>query len=94
MADAGPLQFEVYGLACIEIWGKRPEDLTLTYCYLDRDEIVSVPMGDPDEVRARIASQVAGIEAGAFEPTPGPACSYCDFRRFCPPGTAWVAAQV
>ena len=90
---ADPLQLEVYGLACAEIWGKRPEDLTLTYCYLDRDEIVSVPMGDPAEVRARLAAQVEGIDAGAFDPTPGPACGYCDFRRFCPEGTAWVAAQ-
>ncbi|MEX0984044.1 MAG: ATP-dependent DNA helicase [Actinomycetota bacterium] len=90
---ADPLQLEVYGLACTEIWGKRPEDLTLTYCYLDRDEIVSVPMGDPAEVRSRIAVQVGGIEAGEFAPTPGPACGYCDFRGFCAEGQAWVAEQ-
>jgi DNA helicase-2/ATP-dependent DNA helicase PcrA len=90
-STADPLQLEVYGLACVEIWGKRPEDLSLTYCYLDRGEIASVPMGDPAEIRARLAGQISEIDAGAFEPTPGPACGYCDFRRFCEPGTAWLA---
>ena len=90
---ADPLQLELYGLACTEIWGRRPEDLTLTYCYLDRDEIVSVPMGDPAEVRERVAAQIAGIEAGEFAPTPGPFCGYCDFKGFCEPGRDWLAAR-
>ena len=52
---ADPLQLELYGLACVEIWHKAPEDLTLTYYYLARDEAVSQPMGDPDAVRERVA---------------------------------------
>ena len=44
---ADPLQLELYGLACVEIWHKAPEDLTLTYYYLARDEAVSQPMGEP-----------------------------------------------
>ena len=91
--DADPLQLELYGLACVEIWGKRPEDLTLSYCYLARDEIVQVPMDDPAKVRARIEGQIAQIEAAAFDPTPGPWCRYCDFARFCDAGTAWLAAD-
>jgi DNA helicase-2/ATP-dependent DNA helicase PcrA len=92
-STADPLQLELYGLACIEIWGKRPEDLTLTYAYLLRDELVSWPMGDPAGVRARAEASIAAIAAGAFEPTPGAWCGYCDFRGFCDAGQAWLAAN-
>ncbi|MFN8232344.1 MAG: ATP-dependent DNA helicase [Actinomycetota bacterium] len=87
------LQLDVYGLACAEIWGKRAEDLTLTYLYLASGDEVSHPMGDPRDVRARIGETLAEIEAGRFEPTPGPPCTYCDFRAFCEPGKAWVSAR-
>jgi DNA helicase-2/ATP-dependent DNA helicase PcrA len=93
MGDADPLQLELYGLACVEIWGKAPEDLTLSYCYLARDEIASLPMGDPEEVRGRVAASLERIGAGAFEPTPGRWCGYCDFRSFCDAGAAWLAAN-
>ena len=36
-ADDDPLaalQLDLYGLACVEIWAKRPADVTLTYLYL------------------------------------------------------------
>ena len=46
VGEADPLQLELYGLACMEIWHKRPEELSLTYYYLARDEAVSIPMGD------------------------------------------------
>jgi hypothetical protein len=48
-------------------------------------------MQDPRAVRTRIAEALGSIGAGRFEPTPGPACTYCDFRSFCEPGKAWVA---
>jgi DNA helicase-2/ATP-dependent DNA helicase PcrA len=92
MGAADPLQLELYGLACVRIWHRRPEDLTLTYAYLARDEVVSVPMGDPDEVTARIQGQIDRIDAGVFDPTPGAWCGYCDFARFCDAGSAWLAA--
>ena len=56
-ADDDPLaalQLDLYGLACVEIWGKRPEDVTLTYLYLASGDEVSHPMEDPDAVRARV----------------------------------------
>jgi DNA helicase-2/ATP-dependent DNA helicase PcrA len=87
------LQLDVYGLACAEIWGKRADELTLTYLYLASGDEVSHAMGDLEVVRGRIGETLAAIEAERFEPTPGPACTYCDFRSFCEAGTAWVAAQ-
>ena len=87
------LQLDVYGLACAEIWGKRAEELTLTYLYLASGDEASHPMDDPTAVRARIADALAAIEAGRFEPTPGPQCTYCDFRSFCDAGKAWLAER-
>ncbi len=36
------------------------------------------------ELNARLGSVVDGIRAEAFEPTPGPQCTRCDFRSRCP----------
>jgi DNA helicase-2/ATP-dependent DNA helicase PcrA len=91
---ADPLQLELYGLACVEIWGKRPEHVTLSYCYLAKDEIVSQPMGDPADVRARVDAALASIADGSFDPIPGTWCTHCDFRAFCDAGKAWLAANV
>jgi ATP-dependent DNA helicase UvrD/PcrA len=88
----GAMQLDLYGLACVEIWGKRPEDLTLTYVYLAAGEERSRPMGDPAEVRMELAEQLGRIETGAFDPTPGAWCRYCDFLAFCDAGRAFVAA--
>ncbi len=87
------LQLELYGLASIEVWGKRAEDLTLTYLYLAGGEEVSHPMGDPDEVRARVAESLRSIGAGAFDPIPGQWCHHCDFLSFCEAGRAWTAQE-
>ncbi len=88
---ADPLQLELYGLACVEIWGKRPEDLTLTYFYLARGEAVQQPMSNPASVRSRVQASLDAISAGAFEPIPGAWCAWCDFRSFCEAGRTWLA---
>ncbi|HEV8564053.1 MAG TPA: ATP-dependent DNA helicase [Actinomycetota bacterium] len=90
---ADPLQLDVYGLACIDIWHKRPEDVTLTYLYLASGEEVSHPMGDPEDVRAGIAASLTSIASGDYEPAPGPACAHCDFRSFCDAGKEWLAVN-
>jgi ATP-dependent DNA helicase UvrD/PcrA len=91
-ATAG-MQLDLYGLACVEIWRKRPEDLTLTYVYLKSGDEVTVAFGDPSEVRARVEAALGSIAEGAFEPSPGPPCRYCDFRAFCESGQTWLAAN-
>jgi len=87
------LQLDLYGLACVEIWGKPPGDLTLTYLYLAGGDEVSHPMGDPEEVRAKVGASLRSIAAGVFDPTPGAWCHHCDFLSFCEAGRAWVAAD-
>ena len=87
------VQLDLYALACIEVWHKAPEDLRLTYLYLSSGQERSHTVDDVDAVRERIRLWLRGIAAGAFEPTPGDHCRWCDFRPFCPPGQAWVAAD-
>ena len=92
--DDDPLsgfQLDLYALAAVEIWGKRPEDLTLTYLYLAEGKEVTRGAGDMDEVRARVAEALKGVAAGRFDPTPGDQCRWCDFLSFCDAGRAYLA---
>lgn len=84
------LQLDLYALACVEVFGKRPEELTLTYLYLAAEEERSWPAGDPEATRARVIEALDGIAARRFEPAAGERCTWCDFRSFCPPGRAYV----
>ncbi|HSJ51880.1 MAG TPA: PD-(D/E)XK nuclease family protein, partial [Actinomycetota bacterium] len=86
-------QLDVYALACIDVWHKRPEDLTLTYLYLGSNEERSYRISDVDEIRSRVSRWLRSIGAEAFEPSPGDHCRWCDFRPFCDPGRAWVDAH-
>ena len=93
-ADGQPianLQLELYALACIDVWGKRPEELTLTYLYLASREEASYPVGDPAEIRGRILEDLRAMASGAFVPTPGPQCRWCDFQPFCDAGTSYLS---
>jgi DNA helicase-2/ATP-dependent DNA helicase PcrA len=87
------LQLDVYALACTEVWGKRPEDLTLTYFYLASGEEVSRQAGDPAQTRARVAAAFGGVAERRFDPEPGPQCRWCDFLPFCDAGKAFMAAR-
>ncbi len=73
--------------------GKRPEELTLTYLYLATGEERSYPAADPAELRARVTTWLDGIAAGAYDPTPGEHCRWCDFRPFCEAGRAYVGER-
>jgi DNA helicase-2/ATP-dependent DNA helicase PcrA len=87
------LQLDLYALACTEVFGKRPEDLTLTYFYLSTGEEVSRPAGDPGATRERVARWLRGIAGRAFDPTPGEQCRWCDFLTFCDAGREHLAAK-
>ncbi|MGH2556596.1 MAG: PD-(D/E)XK nuclease family protein, partial [Actinomycetota bacterium] len=86
------LQLDLYALACTEIWGKRSEDLTLTYFYLAGGDEVSRPAGDTEETRARAISSLQGIAAREFRPIPSEQCHWCDFLSFCDAGKRYVEA--
>jgi DNA helicase-2/ATP-dependent DNA helicase PcrA len=84
-------QLDLYGLACVEIWGKRAEELTLTYFYLAEEKEVSRAAGDPQQTRGRVREALAGIIGGRYDPTPSERCRWCDFLSFCDAGRAFVA---
>ncbi|HEX6206990.1 MAG TPA: ATP-dependent DNA helicase, partial [Actinomycetota bacterium] len=87
------LQLDLYALACVEIWGKAPEELTLTYFYLASGEEETRPAGDPEVTRKRVLEAIRRAASGEFEARPGPQCRWCDFRQFCEPGASWVREQ-
>jgi DNA helicase-2/ATP-dependent DNA helicase PcrA len=91
------LQLDLYALAGVEVWGKRPEDLTLTYFYLSAEDpdaaFDSHSAGDPAETRQRVAEALRGIAAGEFAAQPGHYCNWCDFLAFCPPGRAYLESR-
>jgi DNA helicase-2/ATP-dependent DNA helicase PcrA len=86
-------QLDVYALACIDVWAKRPEDLVLTYLYLSSGEEVSHAVDDEGAIRERVGAWLRGIGEAGYEPTPGPHCRWCDFRPFCDAGRAWAEAN-
>ncbi len=87
------LQLDLYALACVDVWGKQPEDLTLTYFYLSAGQEVTRPAGDPAATRERVLAALRGIAKGAFEPIPGKYCRWCDFLPFCDAGRKFMAAE-
>lgn len=94
--DAGDalarMQLDLYALACMEIWGKRREDVRMTYLYLAHGVEVSHDAPDADEIRTRVAGELAAIESRAFPARPSERCRHCDFLTFCPDGAASLAA--
>jgi DNA helicase-2/ATP-dependent DNA helicase PcrA len=85
------MQLDLYALACMEVWGKRREELRATYFYLQSGEPVSHEPEEAAVLRARITAHLEAIEAARFDPTPGPQCRWCDFRSFCDAGTTFLA---
>jgi ATP-dependent DNA helicase UvrD/PcrA len=84
------LQLDVYALACMEVWKKRPDELTVTYFYLGSGNEVTRPASDLDATRDRVLRSLTAMAEGKFEPTPGPQCRWCDFLSFCDAGRAYV----
>lgn len=78
------LQLSVYYLAAQEIWGIRPDRLTLYFLLPGERMTTSRTPADGDELRRRIATVAERIAAGKFEPRQNPLCDWCDYQRQCP----------
>ncbi|MFN2545370.1 MAG: ATP-dependent helicase [Actinomycetota bacterium] len=85
------LQLDLYALACVEVWHKRPEDLKLTYFYLRSGDVVTRTASGVDETRERVRQALRSIAAGEFDPVPGEQCGWCDFLAFCEAGQKFVS---
>lgn len=84
-------QLDLYALAAQEIWGKAAEDLTVTFVYLRDEAERSYPGRPAVEIRTELQDALTAIAGGTFEAAPGSQCRWCDFKRDCAPGTAWLS---
>ena len=91
--DLAPLQLDLYAVACTEVWGKDPADLTLTYLYLGDGSEDRRPAGDPAATKVRVLAALRSMAEGEFQAEPGPYCRWCDFLSFCSPGRSFMKAQ-
>jgi putative RecB family exonuclease len=78
------LQLSIYHLAAEQVWGIRPERLTLYYLLPGQRMSTSRTPRDADDLRRRIATVSERVAAGLFEPRPNPLCDWCDYQRLCP----------
>lgn len=91
------VQLQAYALAArASSFGvAAPDRLAVTFVYLgDGLDVVRQEVDDQwvHEAGARVGGLIEGIRSEAFDPTPSAACTNCDFTRFCPEGTAFLAA--
>lgn len=77
------LQLPLYTLAVSSLYGKEPGDLAYTYYFLrDGAEVSFFPSPERmAEVRERVSSIIANIQAERFSPTPGCQCYACRLER-------------
>lgn len=81
------LQLSLYALAASDpgLYGKAVCDITLTFYFLQTNEVISLQKTEEDlvTVRESIIQSAAEINASSFAPRPGPWCSFCPFKINC-----------
>ena len=81
------LQMTVYCLAATDkgIFNKKPEDIVLSFYFLEAKEKVSSvrKVKDLEEAKNKLLEKAAEIERSEFQPKTGIWCNYCDFRLIC-----------
>ena len=87
--DADPfarLQLAIYSLAAQKIWKVDPCRLKLTYFYLATGRADPIPATGLTISDDDLSAKFGEVQAGRFEPRPGPMCRSCDYLRFCGAG--------
>ena len=81
------LQMTVYAMAATDegIYGCRPEEVTLSFYFLDEGEKLSTKRTGKQlqEAKKEIIKKAEEIEESDFKPRPGRLCQWCDFRLLC-----------
>ena len=85
------LQLGVYSLAISDRWKQvAPENITASLYFLKHNDKVSINISREklEQVKKRILTIITEIEkrleSQEFEPTPGPLCDWCEFKKICP----------
>jgi DNA helicase-2/ATP-dependent DNA helicase PcrA len=81
------LQMTVYALAAADqgIYGKKPEEIVLTFYYLDTGERKSTKrtVSQLEQARKELIEKAKEIGESDFAPTPNRMCEFCDFKLLC-----------
>ena len=81
------LQMTVYALAAADkgIYDKKPEDVTLTFYFLESKEKYTSQRtsSQMEEAKKKILDTAKEISSSDFRPKVGPWCDFCDFRLIC-----------
>lgn len=85
------LQMTVYALVATDkgIYGKKPEEVVLTFYFLDTGEKKSTKRAAEDLKKAKkeLIEKAKKIEKSEFQPTPGYWCKRCEFKFLCDAAT-------
>jgi len=95
---ASRVQLEAYAVAVQDanFAVGRPQHTRVTFAFLGNGVVEHSEDADEAWVtaaRSHLSELVAGAASGAKTPAPSEACRHCDFARFCPEGTAWLAGH-
>jgi DNA helicase-2/ATP-dependent DNA helicase PcrA len=81
------LQMTVYALAAADkgIYGKKPEEVMLTFYFLDKGEkkFTKRTPEQLEQAKKELLEKGKEIEKSGFEPKPSNRCEFCDFKLLC-----------
>ncbi|MFH1289742.1 MAG: PD-(D/E)XK nuclease family protein, partial [Patescibacteria group bacterium] len=81
------LQMSLYALAATDpgILKAKPEDVTLTFYFLENGQEVSTKRtsAELEKAKTEIIKKAEEIRKSDFSPTPSHMCDFCDFRLLC-----------
>ena len=81
------LQMTVYALAVTDpgIYNKKPEDLVLTFYFLEKNKKRSTTRttGDLQKAKEEIIKIAQSMSKSDFQPNPGFQCDFCEFKLLC-----------
>ena len=81
------LQMTVYALAATDkgIYGKKPEEVVLTFYFLDAGEKKSTKRTTEQLAQAKkeILEKAKEIQISSFEPKPSSLCDFCEYKLLC-----------
>ena len=81
------LQMTIYALAATDkgIYGRKPEEVVLSFYYLDTGEKKSTKrtVDQLEQAKKELVEKAKEVEKSDFQPRPGIWCDFCDFKLLC-----------
>lgn len=77
-------QMQVYALAAMDDMGMRVNRTSLYYLEMEKELTYDVDNTFIEDAETTLMEVIDGIFSKRFDPTPGPVCTRCEVRKFCP----------